>query len=126
MVAGYARLLGVGLAVVLASCSGAQDVDSPLDISTITITATATAMPSTGDNRFDNPADAATAAARAENPDLIDPRLTRMVAIYADATSVDLRVQIQAEGFCHWYGVLGLIQGEAIQWSAQPAGACND
>jgi hypothetical protein len=111
---------------VLGSCSGPQSADPTLDISTITITANATALPSSDANQFDNPGDAATATARAENPDLIDPRMTRMVGIYADATSVDLRVQIQAEGFCHWYGVIGRVQGEAIQWSAQPALPCTE
>ncbi|MEX2322904.1 MAG: hypothetical protein WEA29_03945 [Acidimicrobiia bacterium] len=124
MVGHSGRLLGVGLAVVLASCAGTPSADLPADVSTIT--AIATAMPTTVSNHFDNPADAATAAARAENPDLVDPRLTRMVGVYADATTVDLRVQIQAEGFCHWYGVSGHVQGGALQWSAQPASPCTE
>jgi hypothetical protein len=119
-------LLPIGLAVVLISCSGGQAVDTPLDISTITITASATATPSVATTHFDNPADAAIATAQSGNPGLIDLRLTRMIAIHADATTVDLRAQIQADGFCHWYGVLGIVDGGAIQWSAQPAGPCTE
>ncbi|MCP3912294.1 MAG: hypothetical protein GY713_15220 [Actinomycetia bacterium] len=56
-----------------------------------------------------SPNDAAIAAALAQNPGLDEPRVTRMVTVFADDTMVDLRVEVQDDGFCHWYGVLGTI-----------------
>jgi hypothetical protein len=123
MVARSGRLLALGLAVVLTSCSGTPFVDSSFDRSTVTVIASAVQV--TGDGHFESPADAALAVARAQRPDLVDPRLTRMVGIYADSTTVDLRVQIQAEGFCHWYGVAGRVQDGALEWRAQSALPCS-
>lgn len=125
MVARYGRLLAVGLAVILASHAGTSSVDLPPNSSTVTVITST--MPATGDSLFENPAEAATAVARAQNPDLVDPNATRMVVTYADATTVDLRVQIQAEakGFCQWYGVSAQVQGGALQWSAQSALPCS-
>ncbi len=49
-----------------------------------------------------------------------------MVAIYADDTTVDLRVEVTADGFCHWYGVGGQVQEGALEWRASPAGPCQN
>ena len=73
---------------------------------------------------FANPGDAAIAAARMNDPDLENPKVTRIIAIYADASTVDLRVQVEAGGFCHWYGVGGQIREGRLEWRAGPAGPC--
>ncbi len=73
---------------------------------------------------FANPGDAAIAAALTNNPDLESPKVTRMIAIYADSSIVDLRVQVEAGGFCYWYGVGGQIRETWLEWRAGPAGPC--
>jgi hypothetical protein len=74
---------------------------------------------------FGSPGDAAIDAARAHQADLRNARVTRMVAIYADDTTVDLRVEVMADGFCHWYGVGGQVRAGALEWRASPARACD-
>ena len=74
---------------------------------------------------FRSPGDAAIDAARAHRADLRNARVTRMVAIYADDTTVDLRVEVTADGFCHWYGVSGQVQAGALEWRASPAATCG-
>jgi hypothetical protein len=86
--------------------------------------ATAIPQPDSARPAFDNPGEAAIAAARTNNPDLENPKVTRMVAIHADARTVDLRVQVEAGGFCHWYGVGGQIREARLEWRASPAGPC--
>ena len=70
-------------------------------------------------------ADAAIAAALRQEPDLDNPRVTRIVGIYTDDTTVDLRVAIEADGFCHWYGVTGSVQQDILEWRGGPAGPCE-
>lgn len=123
MVARYGRLLAVGCSMVLASCSETASVESSSHSSTVAVITSA--MPTTGDSHFENPAEAALAVARAQSPDLVDADATGMVVVHADATTVDLRVQIRAEGFCQWYGVIGQVQDGALQWSAQSALPCS-
>ena len=60
----------------------------------------------------------------ANDPDLENPKVTRMIAIYADAVTVDLRVQVEADGFCHWYGIGGQIREARLEWRASPASPC--
>ena len=74
---------------------------------------------------FTTPADAAIAAAVAQFPHIQDPRVTRMIVIFADDASVDLRVQVQADDVCHWYGVAGHVRGGAIEWRGGPALPCS-
>lgn len=83
------------------------------------------ADPDEASRAFRTPRDAAIFAARTHNPDLRGPQVTRMVAIYADDTTVDLRVEVTADGFCHWYGVGGHIQDGVLEWRANPAGPCQ-
>lgn len=65
---------------------------------------------------YDTPAQAAIAAARDVEPDVSDAQITRIVAIFADTTTVDLRVELTAAGSCHWYGVVGRLEEGAIRW----------
>ncbi|MGH8937157.1 MAG: hypothetical protein ACRDXD_13005 [Acidimicrobiia bacterium] len=74
---------------------------------------------------FPNPREAAIAAALAQDPSLENPSVSRMVVIYADSTIVDLRVQVQAGGFCHWYGVVGRVDNGELRWDGGPAIACE-
>ena len=70
-------------------------------------------------------ADAAIAAALREEPDLENPHVTRIVGIYTDDTTVDLRVQVESDGFCHWYGVTGSVDQDVLEWRGGPAGSCE-
>lgn len=65
---------------------------------------------------LDNPGEAAVARAKAQYPRVSEMRVTRMILIYADDQQVDTRVQVQAPGFCRWYGVGGWVEGERIVW----------
>ncbi len=85
---------------------------------------TAIPQPDSARPAFANPGEAAIAVARMNNPDLENPKVTRMIAIYADASTVDLHVQVEAGGFCHWYGVGGQIREARLEWRASPAGPC--
>jgi hypothetical protein len=87
---------------------------------------TAVAVPGTTGIPYTSPADAALAAALAQAPDLKDAQVTRIVGIYADDTTVDLRVQVQASDFCHWYGVAGHVQEGALEWRGGPALPCDE
>ena len=75
---------------------------------------------------FSSPGDAAIFAAQGHAADLRNPRVSRMVAIYADNQTVDLRVEVTADGFCHWYGVGGQVRQGALEWRASPAGPCEE
>ncbi len=46
----------------------------------------------------------------------------RMVVIHAGEWLVDLRVALQAQGFCHWYGVQGRVVDGKLEWRAAPSG----
>ncbi len=83
------------------------------------------AVPEATSAPYPSPADAAIAAALAQVPDLEDARVTRIVGIYADDAIVDLRVQVQATDFCHWYGIAGRVQEGAIEWRGGPALPCD-
>jgi hypothetical protein len=102
------------VALVAGACSGSAQTE----------VTTAIPQPDSASPAFDNPGEAAIAAARANNPDLGNPKVTRMIAIYADASTVDLRVQIEAGAFCHWYGVDGQVRESRLEWRATPAGPC--
>ncbi len=84
------------------------------------------AVPDDATRAFPSPGDAAIFAARAHRADLRNAQVTHMVAIYADDTTVDLRVEVTADGFCHWYGVSGQVQEGALEWRASPAGPCQN
>ncbi|MFZ0492000.1 MAG: hypothetical protein WAM81_02250 [Acidimicrobiia bacterium] len=70
---------------------------------------------------FHTPEDAAIAATHVQFPDPADPQVTRVILIWADDTTVDLRVQVQAFGFCHWYGVGGDVHDGALRWWSGPS-----
>lgn len=48
-----------------------------------------------------------------------------MIGIYADDEVVDLRVEVQAEDFCHWYVVNGRVEQGELQWRANPVLRCD-
>lgn len=85
---------------------------------------TMTAAPENSRASYSNPADAAIAYAEAQEPRLEDPQVTRMIVIYADDEIVDLRVQVQADDFCHWYGVMGRAEQDELEWRGGPALPC--
>ena len=87
---------------------------------------TAPAVPDTASAPHASPSEAALAAALAQVPTLDDARVTRMVGIYADDTTVDLRVQVQANDFCHWYGVTGRVDQGSLEWRGGPALSCDE
>ena len=86
----------------------------------------APAIPDNASRAFSSPDEAAIFAAQAHRADLQNTRVTRMVAIYADDATVDLRVEVTADGFCHWYGVAGQVQQGALEWRATPAIPCEE
>lgn len=74
---------------------------------------------------FSSPNEAVMAAAVEQNPDMVDPTTRQMIVIYADERIVDLRVKLQADGFCHWYGANGRVENDVLEWRAGPADACD-
>ena len=103
------------MALVAGACTGSAQTE----------VTTAIPQPDSARPAFDNPGEAAIAMARTDNPDLENPKVTRMIVIHADARIVDLRVQVEAGGFCHWYGVGGQIREARLEWRAGPAGPCE-
>lgn len=85
---------------------------------------TMTAVPISG-TAYSTPSEAAIAYAEAQEPGIEDPQVTRMIGIYADDAIVDLRVQVQADDFCHWYGVTGQVERGELEWRGGPAQPCN-
>lgn len=85
---------------------------------------TALAVPDTDSTAYASPNEAVTAAALEQDPDLVDPAF-QMIVIFADENLVDLRVKLQADGFCHWYGANGRVNDDKLEWRAGPADACD-
>ena len=83
------------------------------------------AIPVASGTSYSTPADAAIAYAEVNEPGIEDPQVTRIVGIYADQVVVDLRVQVQADDFCQWYGVTGQVEQGEIAWRGGPAQSCN-
>lgn len=111
-----------GLGWVVSPGQAAGDSD-PFQVQTGT---TIPATPEVSGVTYPSPFDAAVAYAEAQNPDVEDPRVTRIVGIYADQSLVDLRVQVQADDFCHWYGVTGRVDEGELAWQGGPALPCDD
>lgn len=86
---------------------------------------TLAAVPETSGTPYSTPADAAIAYAEAEEPGIQDPKVTRMFVIYAGQDLVDLRVQVEADDFCHLYGVTGQVEEEELEWRGGPAQPCD-
>lgn len=87
---------------------------------------TMAAAPATSGTSYSTPADAAIAYAETQEPGIEDPQVTRMVVIHASQAIVDLRVQVEADDFCHWYGVTGQVAQEELEWRGGPAAPCDD
>lgn len=74
---------------------------------------------------FDSPSEAALATARVDYPGLVAAKVSRMVLIYADQAIVDLRVQVESDAFCQWYGVTGMVDEGRLTYRASPALPCE-
>lgn len=121
-VSGFLLTVAFGLGWLLAPSPVATDLDSP---NAGAVPVASTAIPETASAEFASAADAAIASAITENPSLTDPHVTRLIAIGASDTSVNLRAQVVAGEFCHWCGVGGRVRDGALVWSAAPASACS-
>lgn len=106
----------------LISPGGSSAGADPFQVQTET---TMTAVPEASGPSFSAPTDAAIAYAEAQEPGIEDPQVTRMIVIYAGSAMVDLRVQVQAHDFCHWYGVIGQIEQDQLEWRGGPALPCD-
>jgi len=99
-----------------------SSVAEPFQVQTAT---TMGAVPETSGPVYSTPVDAAIAYAYAQEPGIEDPQVTRIVGIYADEDLVDLRLQVQADDFCYWYGVTGRVEQDEIEWQGGPARSCD-
>lgn len=122
--AGFLLTVAFGIGWVVAPSPQATAND-PFDIELGMDTATAVVIPDDATALFPNPFDAAIAAAIAQESNLNAPHVTKLVGIYADELVVDFRVQVQADGFCHWYGVVGRVNNGVLEWQAGPALDCD-
>jgi hypothetical protein len=52
-------------------------------------------------------------------------QMMRIIGIYADQNLVDLRVQVQADKFCRWYGVTEQGEQGEVMWRGGPAQLCD-
>lgn len=122
MVASIAFLVTVafGLGWLVSPAASSVGAD-PFQVQTGT---TMAAVPDTG-RSYSSPAEAAVAYAETQQPGIEDPQMTRIIGIYADQNLVDLRVQVQADDFCHWYGVTGQVEQSEIAWRGGPAQSCD-
>ncbi len=120
--AGFLLTAAFGIGWLAAPDAKATAAD-PFDIETVTVTAIA--IPDDATVLFPSPYDAAVAAAIAQDPDLADAHVTRLIGIYADDQVVDFRAQVQADGFCHWYGVVGRVNNGVLEWQGGPALDCD-
>lgn len=73
---------------------------------------------------YPSPSEGAIAAALAFEPGLVDPSVARAVVIFADETTVDLRVEVRADEFCHWFGVVGRVEAGVLVWRGGPVLGC--
>ena len=123
MVAAMAFLitLAFGLGGLVAPGPSSADSD-PFQVQTDT---TMAAVPETSGAFYPTPADAAIAYAEAQEPQIEDPQVTRMYVIYAGSDIVDLRVKVEADDFCHFYGVTGQVEQDEIAWRGGPAQPCD-
>jgi len=122
------KRLGLATALAVSVVSACAASPSLQDSSPSTLASnTATAVPSLVSDSvaYHTPAEAVVAVALGEHSDIFEPRVTQIVGIYADQNTVDLRVELQAEGFCQWYGVLGSVEGAMLRWRAGPALPCD-
>lgn len=110
---------------LLTACSQASTTIEPLfEVQTETAVVVSASVTATAS--FANPNSAAIAAALAQNPNLIDLHVTKIVGIYGDDRLVDLRVEVQTGGFCHWYGVVGSVNDGVLEWRGSPALDCDE
>ena len=110
----------IAVALVATACTdlGGSQVETEVT--------TATPRPDSSTPAFHSADAAAIAAAISQEPTLENPQVTHIVGIYTDDTSVDLRVQVETDRFCHWYGVGGRVQAGTLQWRASPAVPCQE
>ncbi len=59
---------------------------------------------------------------------LDDARADKFVLIYADEETIDLRVRVNGDDGCSWFGVGGFVEDGKIRWSNAGSGdgqPCN-
>jgi hypothetical protein len=99
---------------------------SPADSDQFQVQTEATlAVPAPSGAFYPTPADAAIAYATAQKPGIEAPHVTRMFVIYAGQDIVDLRVLVEADDFCHVYGVTGRVEQDELAWRGGPAQPCD-
>lgn len=118
--------LAFGLATLLAFATGwLMRPLSALDEAMIAYQSspptTALAVPMEVGSTFDTPGEAAIDAATRQSPGLSNPGM-RMVVIYAGTNLIDLRVKLEADNFCQWYGVTGRVTEGELRWSGYSPG----
>lgn len=74
---------------------------------------------------FQSPNEAALATAQVDNPGLAAAKVSSMVVIFADQAMVDLRVRVEGDAFCQWYGVTGIVDQGRLAYRASPALPCD-
>lgn len=120
---------GIGLAILVVAVAAASQLifdgaDGPP--STGTIERVAVPEQITADNTFPNPAEAA--EAKAHQVGLDEARADKFVLVYADEELIDLRVRVNGDDGCSWFGVGGFVEDGKISWSNAGSGdgqPCN-
>ena len=64
---------------------------------------------------FSSPEEAVRAAVQENRPDLRDAKVQRVIR-FIDPDPLDVRVQVNAPGFCRLYPAFGRIEGETVRW----------
>lgn len=69
--------------------------------------------------------EAALVAAHLGDREFAPALVSRMVAIYTDEVTVDLRARLEENESCRSYAVFGVMESGRFMYWASPAGACN-
>ena len=64
---------------------------------------------------FPTPEEAVRAAVKENRPELRDPKVQQVVR-FIDPDPLDVRVQVNAPGFCRLYAAFGRVEGETVRW----------
>jgi len=118
------RALLIALAVMIVSACG-TDPSPAASTTTLAASRVVTIAGDTSTPAYGTPVEAVLVVAQSDQPGLTAQNINLMQVIYADQTLVDLRVELRAEGFCQWYGVMGFVEGSTLQWHADRALPCG-
>jgi hypothetical protein len=114
-------LASTAVAIVALGCATAGSAP-PHGDTTGAVATVAAADDQLGRAVFDTPSRAAVDRARRSHPALREPKATRIVEIYRDAATADVRVRVEGIGYCRWFGAAAEILGGVEQWSSAGAG----